>query len=486
MEYDDGRSIRLPLEYCGSVAAYPARGRGRVDTVAANAACPRDLPVFYYEITIEPRDDGAASHVSLGFALGEAFRRRALPGLRRGTWGFHGENGTFHADLVDDEFMSEDDSGADDGGGGAAEPDDDMPNMRRRRRARSSEPAAAPARRQRRLDGPPGRGGDVNARSFGPGDTVGTGVLWPSGDIFFTCVRSCSCARLRADTLRFARARSKNGMLLEVAFPGAVPPGSSPLVPVLGMKRRDTVRVNFGLDAAVPFAFQGLAGLCNAGAAAAPAPAAAAALAPAPALAYEAVPAAALVASPKRWVARPGAGAQDEVPGPLLLWDDGVVCAYHGDNRVCISVVADAPVPQDGPGFYYEVYIERSNDHLADQSIVCIGLTTADGFDSDSVPGWRDGAWGYHSDDGKRHAFYRDEQYGPTFGAGDTAGAGVAWPSGDIFFTCVSVWVFKCCILTPCRVAPLSQQEWPAAWHGFPRRDASRPGCVSHAGPASA
>ena len=52
------------------------------------------------------------------------------------------------------------------------------------------------------------------------------------------------------------------------------------------------------------------------------------------------------------------------------------------------------------------------------------------------MPGWSQGSWGYHGDDGKM--FIGNPigiTYGPTYGTGDTVGCGVDFMSRSVFFT---------------------------------------------------
>ena len=121
----------------------------------------------------------------LGFACGPDFRARAQPGWRGATWGFHGDDGAFHDEAADDEYAGDTDMAFDNVDEEAERAAGDAPagNAADAAAARLTEleqrwrqPGDALAQRR-----------DVNqqSRTFGVGDTVGAGVLWPSGDIFF-------------------------------------------------------------------------------------------------------------------------------------------------------------------------------------------------------------------------------------------------------------------------------------------------------------
>ncbi len=49
---------------------------------------------------------------------------------------------------------------------------------------------------------------------------------------------------------------------------------------------------------------------------------------------------------------------------------------------------------------------------------------------------WEASSWGYHSSDGRKyHATEKGEDYGPSFGTGDTVGAGIHLGRKELFFT---------------------------------------------------
>ena len=55
---------------------------------------------------------------------------------------------------------------------------------------------------------------------------------------------------------------------------------------------------------------------------------------------------------------------------------------------------------------------------------------------ADKLPGWEEGSWGYHSDDGK---IFEDKEpsksYGPPFKAGDVVGCAIDTDERSIWFT---------------------------------------------------
>lgn len=52
------------------------------------------------------------------------------------------------------------------------------------------------------------------------------------------------------------------------------------------------------------------------------------------------------------------------------------------------------------------------------------------------MPGWFNGSWGYHGDDGKKFAGTASfgDDYSQTYGVGDTVGCGVD-EGGSLFYT---------------------------------------------------
>ena len=59
-------------------------------------------------------------------------------------------------------------------------------------------------------------------------------------------------------------------------------------------------------------------------------------------------------------------------------------------------------------------------------------------YPMDAQPGWRNGGWGYHGDDGNKYWFdqnWANDSFGPIFTTGDVIGCGVNNISHQLFFT---------------------------------------------------
>ncbi|CAG8760669.1 11303_t:CDS:2, partial [Funneliformis caledonium] len=52
-----------------------------------------------------------------------------------------------------------------------------------------------------------------------------------------------------------------------------------------------------------------------------------------------------------------------------------------------------------------------------------------------NMPGWEDGSWGYHGDDGKKFYGIMDEPYGPKFMTGDIIGCCINFRNSTVFYT---------------------------------------------------
>eukprot|EP00298_Acanthocystis_sp_HF-20_P013230 c20263_g1_i2.p1 GENE.c20263_g1_i2~~c20263_g1_i2.p1 ORF type:complete len:367 (+),score=126.51 c20263_g1_i2:24-1124(+) len=91
--------------------------------------------------------------------------------------------------------------------------------------------------------------------------------------------------------------------------------------------------------------------------------------------------------------------------------------------------------------FYYEITVIPDSGEINHFDCLSVGLANESFPLNRRQPGWTPGSFGYHSDDGHRFIGrgYGDE-YGPSFGQGDTIGCGIclARPNGlerRIFFT---------------------------------------------------
>jgi hypothetical protein len=68
-------------------------------------------------------------------------------------------------------------------------------------------------------------------------------------------------------------------------------------------------------------------------------------------------------------------------------------------------------------------------------SLIGVGFCT-EFSDPIGMPGWHEGSWGYHGDDG--NLFSQDgigKAYGPRYEAGDIIGFGINFRTDELFFT---------------------------------------------------
>ncbi|GFR46622.1 hypothetical protein Agub_g8226, partial [Astrephomene gubernaculifera] len=118
--------------------------------------------------------------------------------------------------------------------------------------------------------------------------------------------------------------------------------------------------------------------------------------------------------------------------GPGLELKDKITVEYIGDPRRDVGAIqANHPVPSNCTVYYYEFTI-------LDQGLygkIAIGFADKN-FKLTRQPGWEDNSYGYHGDDGKKFiGNSHGEDYGPTFGTGDTVGAGIHLGRQELFFT---------------------------------------------------
>ncbi|KAF8272346.1 hypothetical protein EI94DRAFT_1656163 [Lactarius quietus] len=134
---------------------------------------------------------------------------------------------------------------------------------------------------------------------------------------------------------------------------------------------------------------------------------------------------------PTRW------SEQDRHPY-LSVSADGKELTYHGgtfqnggsaDNAGMVRT--NHPIPPACGIYYYEIEILSK----AQKAHISIGFTAGD-TRLNKLPGWEKNSWGYHGDDG--YSFSAEKagnNYGPTFGGGDTIGAGIDFSQNRAFFT---------------------------------------------------
>lgn len=101
----------------------------------------------------------------------------------------------------------------------------------------------------------------------------------------------------------------------------------------------------------------------------------------------------------------------------------------HGHD---VGVVqANCPAPVKRLLYYFEIYVKNAGA----RGQIAIGFTT-EGFLMRRQPGWEANSFGYHGDDGLLYRGQgKGEAFGPTYGSGDTVGAGINYASHEFFFT---------------------------------------------------
>ncbi|KAI9512293.1 SPRY-domain-containing protein [Russula earlei] len=122
----------------------------------------------------------------------------------------------------------------------------------------------------------------------------------------------------------------------------------------------------------------------------------------------------------------------------LSVSADGRELTYHGgsfqnggstDNAAMART--NHPIPPACGIYYYEIEILSKTP----KAHISIGFAAGD-TRLNKLPGWEKNSWGYHGDDG--YSFSAEKAgntYGPTFGGGDTVGAGIDFSQNRAFFT---------------------------------------------------
>ena len=112
-------------------------------------------------------------------------------------------------------------------------------------------------------------------------------------------------------------------------------------------------------------------------------------------------------------------------------------CTY---NNLPLSTRCDmcdtaSPLPPPPTSSSPLLYFEATVLSLGDKSCLGIGLCQA-GYSSHMLPGWRQGSWGFHADNG---AVYRADQpgkeYAEKWAVGDVVGCGLRLTQRELFFT---------------------------------------------------
>ena len=102
---------------------------------------------------------------------------------------------------------------------------------------------------------------------------------------------------------------------------------------------------------------------------------------------------------------------------------------YGNDNNGCIR--ADCPIPVSVGLYYFEIKVLSTGS----RGEIYIGLTTS-GTDLSRAPGWDNGTYGYHGDDGNKFAAQNQgTPYGPIFKQNDVIGCFVNYESQTCFYT---------------------------------------------------
>ncbi|CAK7273288.1 hypothetical protein SEPCBS119000_005577 [Sporothrix epigloea] len=142
---------------------------------------------------------------------------------------------------------------------------------------------------------------------------------------------------------------------------------------------------------------------------------------------------------PSRWAA-------DDKAAPLDILSDGLSVKMSSSRAAndhsqassgsvsqdASSVRANHFMPPQCGIYYFEATILSKK---RDESTIAIGFCGASAK-LIRPPGWEQGSWAYHSDDGNAFAeASTGKSYGPPFGSGDVVGCGVNFRTGTAFFT---------------------------------------------------
>ncbi|KAI8322212.1 SPRY-domain-containing protein, partial [Martensiomyces pterosporus] len=118
----------------------------------------------------------------------------------------------------------------------------------------------------------------------------------------------------------------------------------------------------------------------------------------------------------------------------MTIGPDRLSVQYTGPGRQdadAAQVQANNCIPARSGVYYFELHIKSRGQ----SGYIGIGLSLY-GIGAHRLPGWDEGSWGYHGDDG--NSFGGDghgHPYGPGFTTGDTVGCGIDFMLRRIFFT---------------------------------------------------
>ena len=118
----------------------------------------------------------------------------------------------------------------------------------------------------------------------------------------------------------------------------------------------------------------------------------------------------------------------------LEVLDGGLTVVYHGpavNNKDVGVATSNEPFTSLLPLIYYEVKVQNGGTNTA----IGVGLIER-GSAPRGMPGWYDGSYGYHGDDGNKFTakyYGRGRNYSGTYAEGDVIGCGLL--SNKIFYT---------------------------------------------------
>ncbi|KAJ1953956.1 hypothetical protein GGI12_005898, partial [Dipsacomyces acuminosporus] len=118
----------------------------------------------------------------------------------------------------------------------------------------------------------------------------------------------------------------------------------------------------------------------------------------------------------------------------MTLGIDRLSVQYTGPGRQdtdAAQVQTNHSIPVRSGIYYFEMYVKSRGQ----SGYIGIGLSVY-GIGAHRLPGWDEGSWGYHGDDGNIFGGEgHGHPYGPGFTTGDTVGCGIDFMLKRIFFT---------------------------------------------------
>ncbi|KAI7832977.1 hypothetical protein BX661DRAFT_178903 [Kickxella alabastrina] len=127
-------------------------------------------------------------------------------------------------------------------------------------------------------------------------------------------------------------------------------------------------------------------------------------------------------------------------PLNMAVASDRVDVRYTGPGRTdgdAAMILTNNCIPMHTGVYYFEAYIKSRGQ----SGYIGIGLSRKH-VQRSRLPGWDEGSWGYHGDDGNVFdCDGRGTPFGPGFASGDTVGCGMDFMKKRIFFTRNGVFV---------------------------------------------